>query len=62
MMCIQFKLTDYQPEITREKNAALAMIDRNTLNNRMMENGTRLMSSYDKSYYDGLAGEGLTIA
>jgi len=62
MMCIQFKLADYQPEISREKNAALAMIDRNTLNNRMMENGTRLMSSYDKSYCDGLAGEGLTIA
>lgn len=61
MMCIQFKLTDYQPEISREKNAALAMIDRNTLNNRMMENGTRLMSSYDKSFYDGLAGEGLVI-
>ena len=62
MACIKYKLSDYQPEITREKNAALAMIDRNTLNNRMMENGTRLMSSYDKSYYDGMAGEGLTIA
>ena len=61
MMCIQFKLTDYQPEINREKNAALAMIDRNTLNNRMMENGTRLSSSWDRAYYDGLAGDGLAI-
>lgn len=61
MMCIQFKLSDYQPEISREKNAALAMIDRNTLNNRMMENGTRLASSWDRAYYDGLAGDGLAI-
>ena len=61
MMCIQFKLTDYQPEINREKNAALAMIDRNTLNNRMMENGTRLSSSWDRAFYDGLAGDGLAI-
>lgn len=61
MMCIQFKLTDYQPEINREKNAALSMIDRNTLNNRMMENGTRLASSWDRAYYDGLAGDGLAI-
>lgn len=61
MMCIQFKLTDYQPEINREKNAALSMIDRNTLNNRMMENGTRLSSSWDRAYYDGLAGDGLAI-
>lgn len=61
MMCIQFKLTDYQPEINREKNAALAMIDRNTLNNRTMENGTRLSTSWDRAYYDGLAGDGLAI-
>ena len=61
MMCIQFKLTDYQPEINREKNAALSMIDRNTLNNRMMENGTRLSSSWDRAFYDGLAGDGLAI-
>ena len=61
MMCIQFKLTDYQPEINREKNAALSMIDRNTLNNRMMENGTRLSTSWDRAYYDGLAGDGLAI-
>lgn len=61
LMCVQFKLTDYQGEISREKNAALAMIDRNTLNNRMMENGTRLSSSWDRAYYDGLAGDGLAI-
>lgn len=61
MMCIQFKLVDYQPEINREKNAALAMIDRNTLNNRTMENGTRLSTSWDRAYYDGLAGDGLAI-
>jgi hypothetical protein len=61
LMCVQFKLTDYQPEINREKNAALAMIDRNTLNNRMMENGTRLSTSWDRAYYDGLAGDGLAI-
>lgn len=61
MMCIQFKLTDYQSEINREKNAALSMIDRNTLNNRMMENGTRLSTSWDRAYYDGLAGDGLAI-
>ena len=61
LMCVQFKLADYQPEITREKNAALAMIDRNTLNNRMMENGTRLSTSWDRAYYDGLAGDGLAI-
>lgn len=61
LMCVQFKLTDYQPEINREKNAALAMIDRNTLNNRTMENGTRLSTSWDRAYYDGLAGDGLAI-
>lgn len=61
MMCIQFKLTDYQPEINREKNAALAMIDRNTLNNRAMENGTRFSTSYDQAYYDGMAGAGLVL-
>ena len=61
MACIKYKLADYQGEISREKNAALAMIDRNTLNNRMMENGTRLSSSWDRAYYDGLAGDGLAI-
>ena len=61
MACIKYKLTDYQPEINREKNAALAMIDRNTLNNRTMENGTRLSTSWDRAYYDGLAGDGLAI-
>ena len=61
MACIKYKLTDYQPEINREKNAALAMIDRNTLNNRTMENGTRLSTSWDRAYYDGLAGYGLAI-
>lgn len=59
--CIQFKLGDYIQEIRDLKNGALAMIDRNTLNNRMMENGTRLLNSYDKAYYDGLAGDGLVI-
>ena len=61
MACIKYKLTDYQAEINREKNAALAMIDRNTLNNRTMENGTRLSTSWDRAYYDGLAGDGLAI-
>lgn len=59
--CIKYKLSDYLTEIRDQKNAALAMIDRNTLNNRMMENGTRGLSSWDKAYYDGLAGNGLVI-
>lgn len=59
--CIKYKLVDYQPEISREKNAALAMIDRNTLNNRAMENGTRFATSYDQAYYDGMAGAGLVL-
>ena len=59
--CIKYKLSDYLQEIRDQKNAALAMIDRNTLNNRMMENGTRGLSSWDKAYYDGLAGNGLVI-
>lgn len=59
--CIKYKLSDYLQEIRDQKNAALAMIDRNTLNNRMMENGTRMASSWDKAYYDGLAGNGLVI-
>ena len=59
--CIKYKLNDYLQEIRDQKNAALAMIDRNTLNNRMMENGTRGLSSWDKAYYDGLAGNGLVI-
>lgn len=61
MACIKYKLSDYIGEIRDLKNGALAMIDRNTLNNRMMENGTRLLNSYDKAYYDGLAGDGLVI-
>lgn len=61
MACIKYKLSDYLQEIRDQKNAALAMIDRNTLNNRMMENGTRGLSSWDKAYYDGLAGNGLVI-
>ena len=60
-ICQHYKLSDYLTEIRDEKNAALAMIDRNTLNNRMMENGTRGLSSWDKAYYDGLAGNGLVI-
>lgn len=59
--CIKYKLKDYLDDIRDEKNAALAVIDRNTLNNRAMENGTNLYSSYDQPYYDGLAGNGLQI-
>ena len=59
--CLKYKLFDYLGEIRDLKNSALAMIDRNTLNNRMMENGTRLASSWDRAYYDGLAGDGLAI-
>lgn len=59
--CQKYKLDDYRQEIRDEKNAALAVIDRNTLNNRAMENGTRLCSSYDQAFHDGMAGNGLQL-
>lgn len=59
--CVKYKLDDYKQEIRDEKNSALAVIDRNTLNNRAMENGTRLYSSYDQAYNDGLAGNNLQL-
>ena len=59
--CQKYKLDDYKQEIRDEKNAALAIIDRNTLNNRAMENDTRLCYGYDRAYYDGKAGVGLVL-
>jgi hypothetical protein len=59
--CQKYKLDDYKQEIRDEKNAALAIIDRNTLNNRAMENGTRFSTSYDQAYYDGMAGAGMVL-
>lgn len=59
--CVKYKLDDYKAEINDQKNEALAVIDRNTLNNRVMENGTRMCESYDRPYFDGIAGNGLTL-
>ena len=59
--CIRFKLDDYKADIRDEKNAALAIIDRNTMNTRVMNNGVRFATSYDQPYYDGMAGNGLTL-
>lgn len=61
MACKKYKLADYKEDIREEMNGALAIIDRNTLNNRAMENGSMFMDSYDRPYYDGMAGAGLTI-
>ena len=59
--CVKYKLDDYKQEIRDEKNSALAVIDRNTLNNRAMENSTRMYNSYDQAYNDGLAGNNLQL-
>lgn len=59
--CVKYHLDDYKKDILDEKNSALAIIDRNTLNNRAMENGTVMCDSYDRAYYDGLAGNGLVL-
>lgn len=59
--CVKYKLNDYMQEIRDQKNAALAIIDRNTLNDRAMENGTRCATGWDRPYLDGLAGNGLCL-
>lgn len=60
-LCDEYKLYDYKPELERQKGAALAVIDRNALNNRMMENDMYGYGSYQDAYYNGLAGNGLVL-
>jgi hypothetical protein len=59
-ICEKYKLYDYKPEMERQKAAALAVIDRNTLNNRFMNEGYHA-GSYMDAYYDGLGGNGLHL-
>ena len=61
MACKKYKLADYKEDIREEMNSALAIIDRNTLNNRALENSTAFADSYDRPFYDGMAGNGLAI-
>lgn len=59
-ICEKYKLKDYQDDMEREKAAALAVIDRNTLVNRAMEINN-FGSSYMDGYYNGLGGNGLVV-
>lgn len=59
-ICEKYKLYDYKPEMERQKAAALAVIDRNTLNNRFMNEGYSA-GSYMDAYYDGMGGNGLHL-
>lgn len=59
-ICDKYKLYDYKPDLERQKGAALAVIDRNTLNNRVIENGYGA-GSYMDSYYNGLGGNGFHL-
>lgn len=61
MICHKYKLKDYMDDMERLKASALAQIDRNSLTNRALENGTRLAGSYLDGYYNGLAGNGLAL-
>lgn len=61
MACRKYKLADYKEDAREEMNSALAIIDRNTLNNRALENSTAFADSYDRPFYDGMAGNGLAI-
>lgn len=60
-LCDEYKLYDYKPELERNKSAALAVIDRITLNNRMMGTDMYGYGSYQDAYYNGIAGNGLKL-
>lgn len=60
-ICEKYKLKDYQPEMERQKDAALAIIDVNTLNNRALNSGLVNQESYMDSYFNGLGGNGLSL-
>lgn len=60
-ICEKYKLKDYQPEMERQKDAALAVIDVNTLNNRALNSGLVNQESYMDSYFNGLCGNGLSL-
>ena len=60
-ICEKYKLKDYQPEMERQKDAALAVIDVNTLNNRALNSGLVNQESYMDSYFNGLGGNGLSL-
>ena len=60
-ICEKYKLKDYQEDMEREKAAALAVIDRNTLNNRAMNSGIVGQGSYMDAYYNGLGGNGFVL-
>lgn len=60
-ICEKYKLKDYQPDMERQKDAALAVIDVNTLNNRALNSGLVNQESYMDSYFNGLCGNGLSL-
>ena len=60
-ICEKYKLKDYQPDLERQKYAALAVIDVNTLNNRALNSGLVNQVSYMDPYFNGLAGNGLSL-
>lgn len=60
-ICEKYKLKDYQPDMERQKDAALAVIDVNTLNNRALNSGLVNQESYMDSYFNGLGGNGLSL-
>lgn len=59
-ICDKYKLYDYLPRAQARMSAALGVIDRNTLANRVMNTGAGY-GSYMDAYYDGQGGNGLTI-
>ena len=61
MICHKYKLKDYMDDMERLKASALAQIDRNTVTNRALENGTRFITSYQDAYFNGFAGAGMAI-
>ena len=60
-ICEKYKLKDYQPDMERQKDAALAVIDVNTLNNRALNSGLVNQGSYMDPYFNGLDGNGLSL-
>ena len=60
-ICEKYKLKDYQPDMERQKDAALAVIDVNTLNNRALNSGLVNQGSYMDPYFNGLGGNGLSL-
>lgn len=59
LLCARYKLTSYKVDVEEELSAAMAAIDRRTLNNRPMTNADNGCASYNNNYANGMNGVGL---